>query len=172
MRTLETPRLRLAPVASDDFDALYAVYSEPEVSRFLTTQPRSREEFGRVFEQMIELSSTLGMWTIVHKADDRPIGRCGFYPYSGPPAAAPELAYLLSQAYWSKGLATEAAECCLDFAFRVQGWPEVVAMVRPENLLSVRVLTKIGMQRLRRITVRGIPADLYQMSSGPCRTTC
>jgi RimJ/RimL family protein N-acetyltransferase len=162
VETLETARLRLVPVSTGDFDALYAVYSEPEVSRFLITQPRSREEFRAVFAQMLELSASLGMWMIVDKADDHPIGRCGFYPYAGPPAAAPELAYLLSHAYWSRGLATEAAARCLDFAFRLRGWPEVVAMVRPENLLSVRVLSKLGMRRLRRITVRGIPADLYR----------
>lgn len=107
--------------------------------------------------------------------DDRPqSGRppyraLRFYPLSEPPVGAPELAYLLSHAYWSKGLATEAALCCLDFAFRIQGWPEVVAMVRPENVLSARVLTKIGMQLVRRITVRGFPADLYQISSA-CHT--
>jgi len=165
VKSLETARLRLVPLAAEDFEPLYAVYSEPEVSRHLLTQPRSRDEFRRPFEQMLESSSTLGMWMIVDKADNRSIGRCGFYPFSEPPVGTPELAYLLSRAYWSRGLATEAALCCLDFAFRTQGWPEVVAMVRPENALSARVLSKIGMQLLRRITVRGIPADLYQISS-------
>lgn len=164
MKRLETTRLEMVPLSADDFDTLYAIYSEPAVSRYLTAQPRSPGDFRGPFERMLESSSTLGMWMIVHKADRRPIGRCGFYPFSEPPLATPELAYLLSQAYWSKGLATEAARGCLDFAFRVQDWPEVVAIVRPENAASARVLSKIGMQLLRRIAVRGVPVDLYQIS--------
>lgn len=168
MKPLESARLRLSPLAPSDFDALYAIYSEPEVARYLLTRPRSPEEFRRPFEQMLELSSTLGMWMILDKHDGRPIGRCGFYPFSESPVGAPELAYLLSHSHWSRGLASEAARCCLDFAFHTRGWPEVFAMVRPENVRSAHVLTKLGMRPLRRAEVRGTAMDLYQVSS-PCR---
>src|SRR5262249_15033907 len=102
VKSLGTARPRFVPLAPADFEPLYAVYSEPEVSRHLLTQPRSRDEFRRPFEQMLESSSTLGMWMIVDKADNRSIGRCGFYPFSEPPVGTPELAYLLSRAYWSR----------------------------------------------------------------------
>jgi RimJ/RimL family protein N-acetyltransferase/predicted amidohydrolase len=161
VKQIETERLRLRPLTPGDHDALYMIYADPEVNRYLLTQPQSREEFSRPFQQMIDLSSTLGMWAIIDKANERVIGRCGFYPFSE--AETPELAYLLSPAYWGAGLATEAARRCLAYAFGERRWAEVVAMVRPENHPSARVLIKVGMQRLRTINVRGNTMDLYRM---------
>jgi RimJ/RimL family protein N-acetyltransferase len=163
MREIETERLRLRPLAPEDRDALYVIYADPEVSRYLLTPPRSIEEFRQPFQQMVELSSTLGMWVVISKADNRMIGRCGFYPFSE--ERTPELAYLLSRTYWGAGFATEAARRCLAYAFSEQSWAEVVAMVRPENRASARVLAKVGMQRLRTIRVRGATMDLYRLRS-------
>ena len=167
MRELETPTLLLRPLAAGDRDALFRIYAQPEVSAGLITRPQSIEEFRQPFDQMLELSSTLGMWAVVHKQDRRLIGRCGFYPFSEPPVGTPELAYLLSRAYWRRGLATEAARRCLDFALLDQAWPEVVAVARPDNAASARVLRKIGMELLRRIEIRDVPADLYRVRRMP-----
>jgi len=163
LREIETKRLRLRPLAPEDRDALFVIYADPEVSRYLLAQPRSIEEFRQPFQKMVELSSTLGMWVVISKADNHMIGRCGFYPFSE--ERTPELAYLLSRAYWGAGFATEAARSCLEYAFSEQGWAEVVAMVRPENRASARVLAKVGMKRLRTIRVRGNTMELYRLRS-------
>lgn len=165
MTELETTRLRLRPLTGADHDALYAIYADPEVRRGLITQPRSIEEFRIPFDQMLQLSSTLGMWAIIYKEHDCLIGRCGFYPSSEAPVGTPELAYLLSRSYWGQGLATEAARCCVHHAFSVRGWAEVVALVRLENLASARVLTKVGMERVGGVEIRGVPAHLYHATS-------
>src|SRR5262245_58895778 len=133
MRELETLRLRLRPLTAADREALYDIYAEPEMAGKLITRPASSGAFREPFDQMLEFASTLGMWAIVHRVDDRLIGRCGYYLYSDPPAHTPELAYLLSRQYWGMGLATEAARRCLEYAFSEQAWPEVVAMVRVGN---------------------------------------
>ena len=163
MRELNTIRLRLRPLVAGDRDALYSISAEAEVIQHLIMRPQSIEEFRQPFDQMLELSSTLGMWAIVHKDDDRLIGRCGYFPCSEVATGTPELVYLLSRAYWGVGLATEAARRCLEYAFCEHAWPEVVAMVRIGNAASVRVLRKLGMDRLRPIDVRGIAADLYRL---------
>ncbi len=160
---LETTRLRLRPLEAGDREALFRVYAEPQVSRNLLIQPRSLAEFRRPFHLMIDLASTLGMWVIIHKQDDRLIGRCGFYPCSELPDEPPELAYLLSKDYWGIGLGTEAARRCVDYAFTAHAWPEIVAMARVENTASARVLRKLGMTVAQRLEVRGIATDLYRL---------
>jgi RimJ/RimL family protein N-acetyltransferase len=167
VRDLETTRLVLRPLTAGDRDALYGIYAEPDVARNLITRSPSPEEFDQPFARMLALSSTLGMWAIVHKDDARLMGRCGFYPFSESPAGTPELAYLLSRAYWGRGLGTEAARRCLEFAFAEQAWPEVVAIVRVDNAAAARVLRKLGMELLRRIEIRGISADLYRVERPP-----
>ncbi|TMA15498.1 MAG: hypothetical protein E6J86_05690 [Deltaproteobacteria bacterium] len=41
---LDTARLRLMPVGAEHFDALAAMYGDPEVSRFLAGEPLDRAE--------------------------------------------------------------------------------------------------------------------------------
>ena len=41
---LDTARLRLIPVGAEHFDALAAMYGDPEVSRFLAGEPLDRAE--------------------------------------------------------------------------------------------------------------------------------
>src|SRR2546430_6835643 len=55
---LETPRLRLIPIAAEHFDSLAAMYADPEVSRFLHGEPLDRAESWR------RLALNLGHWIL------------------------------------------------------------------------------------------------------------
>ena len=58
-----------------------------------------------------------------------------------------ELGYLLARKFWGKGLATEAAEACLNYGFGKLGFREIIALTDLENIASQRVLNKIGFVR-------------------------
>ena len=58
------------------------------------------------------------------------------------------LGYRLHTAAWGKGYATELGKGILRHALSDLGKPEVFAIVRPINTPSIRVLEKIGMQRI------------------------
>jgi len=58
-----------------------------------------------------------------------------------------ELGYWIGHPYWGQGLATEAAEAVLEFAFRTLQLNRVQASYLPSNPSSGRVLEKLGMQR-------------------------
>ena len=51
----------------------------------------------------------------------------------------------MGKAYWGKGLATEAAQACLQYGFENVEVESIVAIVHPENLASQRVIEKLGM---------------------------
>lgn len=61
------------------------------------------------------------------------------------------LGYRLEPAAWGKGYATELAAESLENAFDRLGLRQVFALVRPANAASIRVLEKIGMERVGRL---------------------
>lgn len=73
-----------------------------------------------------------------------------------------EVGYLLDQAFWGKGLATEAAQACLKYGFTNFDVESIVAIVHPENIASQRVAEKIGMSFVDRSHYFGM--DVYRYS--------
>ena len=161
MERIETARLTLDTLSPEHGEALYRVYSEPAVAQFLITRPSSRMEFNEVFQRMLDCGRSLGMWAVVYRDQGSLIGRCGFFGFSD--QARPEFAILLSKVYWNRGLATEAGRACLKYGFQTRGWPEVVALVRPENAAAIRVLLKLGMETESRIEIGSEPALVYRI---------
>jgi RimJ/RimL family protein N-acetyltransferase len=159
---LETPRLRLEPLALRHADALRAVYAEAGVRRFLITRPASRAEFDRLFDRALRFASSHGMWALVDRGTAAVIGRVGFFAFGA--TGRPELAFLLSERFWGRGLATEAAVASLRHGFGQHGWSEVVALVRPANTAAIRVLMKLGMEAEQRLALGAAAAVLYQVS--------
>jgi len=167
--TLETPRLLLRSLALADLDRLTQIWTDPEVSRLLITQPRSRAEVEEKLHGMIEHARLFGMWGVVLRATGELIGRCGFYPYAGEGRLGaepePELAFLLAREHWGVGLASEAARVALDGLFLRQRSARAVALVRPEHAASRRVLEKVGMREERRVVASGMEAALYAIAA-------
>ncbi len=163
--TLETPRLRLRPLALADLDRLARIWTDPEVSRFLLSRPRDRGAVQERLHAMLEHARRWGMWGIELRATRDLIGRCGFYPYTGDGARAggpePELAFLLARERWGQGLATEAARVALAALFAMHRPGRAVALVDPRHAACRRVLEKIGMRAERRVVVAGADAVLY-----------
>ena len=75
---------------------------------------------------------------------DSLIGRCGLVHLDNTPEI--EVGYLFAADCWGKAYATEAARAALDYGFTELDLDRIVAITRPENLASQRVLEKIGMR--------------------------
>ena len=56
----------------------------------------------------------------------------------------PELGYMLSQAYWGMGIASEACRALLSFA-KESNFKRVIAKTDRTNRASIHVLKKLGM---------------------------
>ena len=66
-------------------------------------------------------------------------GNLSFYP-------AVDIGWRLSPMFWGKGLATEGAKRCLDFAFNDLNLDQIISTAPKANLASTGVMKKIGMQ--------------------------
>ena len=112
MQILETDRLVLRHLERGDLDDLYALYADPEIRRYFPDGTLTREETLEELEWFTDghpEHPQLGLWATIHKPSGRFIGRCGLLPWTIEGRPEVEVAYLLAQAYWGQGLATEAA---------------------------------------------------------------
>lgn len=103
----------------------------------------------------LETATTADPWidgfVLLHVASSTVIGMAGF---KGPPGAdgIVEIAYAVVPDYRGKGLATEAAEALVAYAFRSNLVRVVQAHTLPNPNASTRVLAKCGFQYIGEVT--------------------
>ncbi len=167
MLILETPRLLLRRQVIEDLEALWALYCDPEITRYIPDAPRSFQEAREELEWHRHghpRFPQLGLWATIDKATGRFIGRCGLLPWSIDDHEEVEVAYTLAREFWGQGLATEAARAILDYGFDRLNYPRLVSLIDPDNLASRRVAEKIGMtleKEVDGIAGDGLPTLIY-----------
>src|SRR5690606_34938965 len=117
---LETKRLLLRLQGLDDLDSLWALYCNPNITKFIPDAPRSYEEAKEELEWFMNghpKYPELGLWATIHKDSGKFIGRCGLLPWTIENQFDIEVAYTIAEDYWGQGLATEAAQGILDYGF-------------------------------------------------------
>ena len=63
-----------------------------------------------------------------------------------------DVAYRLLPTHWGQGLATEAALASVRYGFADLGLKQIIGLVMPENIASVRVLEKAGLRYTETVT--------------------
>ncbi len=145
MPEIETTRLRLRHLTLDDLDDLFRIYSNPEVMKYIGKGARTKDETLAALIKMSEhWQHGFGMWATVHKDSGSMIGRCGLCFLDNTPEV--ELGYTIDKPYWNQGLATEASLAILKYGFEQVGLDRIVAIARPQNIASQRVMQKVGMK--------------------------
>lgn len=145
--SIETARLLLRTVTMEDI-------ADVAHSWRLDEAPLSRTEAEEQVIWMLENHRRNAPGRLTHlclaiilKDSGAFIGWCGL-DHRDQTKANPVLFYLLKAGYWGKGLATEAAEAMLGFAFGEWGLARVDAGAAFENTASKRVMEKAGMRYL------------------------
>ena len=59
-----------------------------------------------------------------------------------------DIGWRLKKEFWGKGFATEGAERCLEHGFTALGIKDIYAVASKVNLPSIRVMEKIGMNKV------------------------
>lgn len=147
MREIETERLLLRQFTMDDLDDLYFIYSHPDLSKYLSNeQPLRLDQTRAAINSITECwrQHNFGVWAVVYKEDRKLIGHCGLKFLENTPEV--QIGYLLLKDYWRRGLGTEAAAAVLKYGFEVVKLERIVAIAKPENIASRRVMEKVGMK--------------------------
>jgi RimJ/RimL family protein N-acetyltransferase len=155
---LHTPRLRLEPFAEQHLDGLHAMNRRPEVMRFITGQPETREQTAAGIARVQRCWAAWGYswWAWIDLESGRVAG-AGCVQHARRDAQPPqdlsllranplELGWRLHPDFWRRGLASEAACAMASFAFEQLNAPELIAVRDPDNQESARVMDKLGMR--------------------------
>lgn len=146
---LETERLILRHLVMDDLDELYALYRDPEITKYIPDAPRSREEAQEELEWHMHghpRHPELGLWATIHKETGKFIGRCGLLPWEIDGKQEVEVAYTIAREYWRQGLGSEAARAILHHGFEKLNLSRLICLVDEENIASQKVAKKMGMR--------------------------
>ncbi|MBT8195558.1 MAG: GNAT family N-acetyltransferase [Bacteroidia bacterium] len=144
---IETERLILREITLDDTEDMFNLDSNPEVQKY-TGEPvvESIEDIEKAIEGRIinYRKYGFGRWATILKDGNKFVGWAGL-------AYLPEfdeidLGYRFLPEYWGLGIATEASEAILTYAFDALKLKKIIAIAMKENKASIQVMEKVGME--------------------------
>jgi RimJ/RimL family protein N-acetyltransferase len=168
--TLHGELLTLRPLQPEDWDALYAVASDPLIWEQHPASDRYREEVFRGFFR--EALASGGAFAVVVDSKDSKAGRdtiigsSRFFGYNEEQSEIEIGWTFLARAYWGGRYNQEMKQLMLRHAF--QFVERVVFLVGPRNLRSQRAMEKIGGVRAgTRLDSTGREAVLFVITAPP-----
>jgi [ribosomal protein S5]-alanine N-acetyltransferase len=143
---LRTPRLALRPQQSTDAQALFAIYSDPVATRYLshlswTTIEQAHASLakdaearaaGQILRLAVELAGRPGL-----------VGQVLLFNIDRQSRRA-EMGYILAPSVWGQGYMHEALHALVDFAFSKLELNRLEAEIDPRNVASARSLERLG----------------------------
>jgi RimJ/RimL family protein N-acetyltransferase/GNAT superfamily N-acetyltransferase len=165
--TLQTQRLILRKFTNHDLEALASILADKEVMRFSISGPLSKDEVEKFLLERILAHYDkygFGLYAVIHKEDLKFIGFVGLITQNIDGEEKVELAYRLDLKYWRKGLATEAAMAVSHFAFNQLEISQLISIIDPKNIRSLKVAERLGMHFWKESFFHGISVRIYALN--------
>jgi RimJ/RimL family protein N-acetyltransferase len=154
---LETSRLRLRGHTVNDLPACVALWSDPNVTKFITGRPSTTQQtWSRVLAYTGHWALMgFGYWAIEERASGDFVGELGFADFkrevSPHMTGVPELGFALASHVHGRGYASEAVRAALawsDAHLRAR----TVCIVTADNRPSLHIVLKNGYGVLEKLT--------------------
>lgn len=142
--TLKTERLILRRFTQNDLDAMYRIFSDVDVNKFLPWFPLKTIEDAKTFyieqyEKKYKQEKAYN-YAICLKENNQPIGYINVSMNE-----SYDFGYGLSKEFWNKGIVTEASKAVVNL-LRKDGIPYITATHDINNPRSGEVMKKLGMK--------------------------
>ncbi len=152
-KTYKTDRLYYAMITESDGDLMLDLDSDPEVMRYITngkttTPDEMRDIYIPRMQRYTNPDKGWGIWKTFRKEDDAFIGWFLLRPLKENPQDV-EIGWRFKRKYWGKGYGTEGAGLFRDHSFRQDNISKLVAMAKPDNIGSLKIMEKIGMRYIK-----------------------
>lgn len=146
MNIIYTERLCLKEASEKDALALFNIWSNPEITKFMNIEPMFNQnqatEMIQFFESLSKKRQGNRFSILLNKSTEL-IGSCGFN-YLDYENDRGEIGYELDIEYWNMGYMTEALTKLIDLGFSSYNLNRIEAKVEPKNEASKHILKKIG----------------------------
>lgn len=163
---LVTDRLALRDITEADAELLFELDSDSEVMRYIGKRPALEVSWYRERTRTVYMPHQAHPWHGVRVVLDRVSGEFLGWVFVRPAIASPlarelgwnrpgeeEVGYRFLRSAWGRGIATEAAMPLVRIALADPATTAVVACARADNAGSLRVLAKLGLQRVGEVTL-------------------
>ena len=166
MVILQTPRLYLRKIQTDDYSSVCAILQDIEVM-YAWEHAFSNEEVVQWIDGNIMRYNRDGYsyWAVIEKVSNKLVGVTGLISEQADDENYVGVGYIYKKSYWGNGYAFEAASACVDYAFNSLHLNEITAQIRPENKASRKVAERLGMsikkQFIKHYKNKDMPHLLY-----------
>jgi RimJ/RimL family protein N-acetyltransferase len=147
--TLTTERLKLRWMDERDVAGHYAVFADPVVARYWSSEPWTDLEQSRqaIAATMAAYADGSGLrFGIELLATGELIGNASLHHFFEQNRRC-EIGYALGSQYWGQGYATEALRALIRHGFDGLDLNRIEADIDPRNIGSARVLEKLGFRK-------------------------
>lgn len=162
---LETHRLLLREFNICDAERFYELNLNPNVIKYTGNSAfKDIREAKTFLENYSDYKrNRFGRWAVIHKSTQEFIGWCGLkYDVKFDET---DIGFRFFEHFWNKGFATESAKACIAYGFEKLNLKTIVGRAMKDNLASIKVLEKIGLQYERNFDFDGHEGVIYSIKN-------
>ena len=153
-RDFQTERIHLRKYTDDDRETVADFFTDADIGRYMGDGPSdTRNDAYTLFNKVLEIygrenpSRHFEVWGI--ELDSDLIGHLELKSTVNTNKDELEVVYLLDKDYWGKGIMVEVLAALQKHASNFQ--KKIIATVKEQNHNSIRVLEKIGIEKMSRL---------------------
>jgi RimJ/RimL family protein N-acetyltransferase len=154
---IETERLILRELSTDDAEFILRLVNEPSFIQFIGDKGVRSLDDARQYILSGPIASYkqngFGLYLVKLKSTDLPIGMCGLLKRET--LAHVDIGFAFVPESWHQGYALESAQAIFNYGKDVLKLPRIVAITNKDNVASGRLLEKLGLRFDRVIDLNG-----------------
>jgi len=148
LKVLETDRLILRRLSTDDAEFILQLLNEPSFLRFIGDKGvrTLRDARDYILNGPVDMYNRFGFGLYLTELKDGgvPIGICGLIKRDA--LEDVDIGFAFLPKFWAKGYAYESASAVMTYGKDVLGLRRIVAITSPDNHASAKLLGELGLQ--------------------------
>lgn len=162
----KTKRLFIRELSVSDIPALFDLYQNPSVTRYIEKMDDLAAETDKITAYITTVYPfyDYGQWGIFCTKSNRLLGKIGIEQKSYPGLSSPfyEVSYMLGFPFWHKGYAAESLEFIIQYAKKELCLPSLTAIIDVQNTPSLKLAKKTGFIPKTPLMVQGRSCMAYE----------